>query len=86
MRFYKGTGNTGTHVGHLWTPAGTSLGTVTFTGETATGWQQATSPPRCRSRASTTYVVSYYAPVGRYAVGRELLRDRRGRQRRRCTR
>ena len=26
VRFYKGTGNTGTHVGHLWTPPGTLLG------------------------------------------------------------
>src|SRR4051812_2835355 len=33
VRFYKGSGNTGTHVGHLWSVAGTSLGTVTFTGE-----------------------------------------------------
>src|SRR5882724_4602790 len=42
IRFYKGTGNTGTHVGHLWTSSGTSLASVTFTNETATGWQQAT--------------------------------------------
>ena len=34
VRFYKGTGNTGTHVGHLWSATGTNLGTVTFTGET----------------------------------------------------
>src|SRR5262249_34075549 len=42
LRFYKGAGNTGTHVGHLWTSTGTLLATVTFTNETATGWQQAT--------------------------------------------
>src|SRR5262249_28508243 len=41
VRFYKGPLNTGTHIGHLWTATGTLLGTVTFTGETATGWQQA---------------------------------------------
>src|SRR5262249_33421339 len=41
VRFYKGTGNTGTHVGHLWTGTGTLLATVTFTNETASGWQQA---------------------------------------------
>ena len=33
VRFYKGTGNTGTHVGHLWTSTGTLLATATFTGE-----------------------------------------------------
>src|SRR5262249_43755033 len=33
VRFYKGAGNTGTHVGHLWTSAGTLLAAATFTGE-----------------------------------------------------
>ena len=48
VRFYKGTGNTGTHVGSLWTAAGERLAEVTFTDETATGWQTATLPgSRC---------------------------------------
>src|SRR5262249_29883325 len=34
IRFYKGSGNTGTHVGHLWTSTGTLLATATFSGET----------------------------------------------------
>ena len=67
VRFYKGSGNTGTHVGHLWSATGTNLGTVTFTGETATGWQTATFATPVPVTAGTTYVVSYYAPVGRYA-------------------
>ena len=67
VRFYKGTGNTGTHVGHLWSSAGTNLGTVTFTGETTTGWQTATFASPIAISANTTYVASYYAPVGRYA-------------------
>jgi len=25
VRFYKGTGNTGTHIGHLWSKAGANL-------------------------------------------------------------
>jgi hypothetical protein len=37
VRFYKGSGNGGTHVAHLWTSAGTKLATATFAGETATG-------------------------------------------------
>ena len=41
VRFYKAATNTGTHVGHLWSRTGTLLGTVTFTNETASGWQQA---------------------------------------------
>src|SRR6478752_4479944 len=68
IRFYKGTGNTGTHLGHLWTTAGANLGTVTFSGESATGWQQASFATPVPITAGTTYVVSYYAPVGRYAA------------------
>jgi hypothetical protein len=66
VRFYKGTGNNGTHVGHVWTGAGEMLGTVTFTGETDSGWQQAALPAPVPVTAGTTYVVSYYAPNGRY--------------------
>jgi hypothetical protein len=68
LRFYKGTGNTGTHVGHLWTSSGTLLASVAFTNETATGWQQANLTTAVAVAASTTYVASYRAPVGRYAV------------------
>ena len=64
IRFYKGTGNTGTHVGNLWTAAGTLLATVTFTGETATGWQQASFATPVAVTANTTYVASYYARSG----------------------
>jgi hypothetical protein len=67
VRFYKGAGNTGTHVGHLWTATGQLLATVTFSGETATGWQQANFATPVTIAANTTYVVSYYAPNGRYA-------------------
>ena len=40
IRFYKGAQNTGTHVGHLWSAAGALLAEATFTGETASGWQE----------------------------------------------
>jgi WD40 repeat protein len=70
VRFYKGTGNSGTHVGRLWTNAGVLLGTVTFSNETATGWQQASFSTPITISANTTYVVSYHAPVGHYAVNR----------------
>jgi hypothetical protein len=70
IRFYKGAGNGGTHVGHLWTNAGALLGTVTFIGETATGWQQATFPNPVAVTAGTTYVASYTDPQGHYAVDR----------------
>lgn len=68
IRFFKGAGNTGTHIGKLWTATGTLLGSVTFTNETATGWQQANFATPINISANTTYVVSYNAPVGRYAI------------------
>jgi len=67
IRFYKGPDNTGTHVGHLWTRTGNLLATVTFTNESATGWQQAIFDQPVPIVADTTYVASYYAPVGRFS-------------------
>ncbi len=68
VRFYKGPSNTGTHVGHLWNASGALLGTVSFQNETATGWQQALFATPIAITANTTYVVSYFAPNGGYAV------------------
>jgi hypothetical protein len=68
VRFYKGTGNGGTHTGRLWTSAGALLATVNFTGESATGWQTATFVPAVSVTAGQTYVVSYTAPQGHYAA------------------
>nr|WP_308258296.1 DUF4082 domain-containing protein [Saccharothrix obliqua] len=68
VRFYKGAGNTGTHKGSLWSSNGLLLATGTFTGETASGWQTLTFPSPVVVQANTTYVVSYYAPNGHYAV------------------
>jgi Domain of unknown function (DUF4082)/Bacterial Ig-like domain/Bacterial Ig domain/Purple acid Phosphatase, N-terminal domain len=70
LRFYKGTTNTGTHVGHLWSRTGTMLAEATFTGETARGWQQVSLSSPVNVTAGTTYVASYHAPVGQYAWNR----------------
>ena len=67
VRFYKGTGNTGTHLGRLWSNTGTQLASATFSGETTSGWQQVNFATPVRVTAGTTYVASYYAPVGRYS-------------------
>ena len=69
VRFYKSSGNTGTHVGHLWTSAGALL--------------QLRHSPTKRLRmaagdvqravaiaANTTYVASYHTNVGHYSVTR----------------
>ncbi|TKA12746.1 DUF4082 domain-containing protein [Actinacidiphila oryziradicis] len=68
VSFYKGTGNTGTHTGSLWSADGTLLATGTFTSETASGWQQLTFASPVAIAAGTPYVVSYHAPNGNYAV------------------
>ncbi|MDQ6738785.1 MAG: DUF4082 domain-containing protein, partial [Actinomycetota bacterium] len=67
VRFYKGTQNTGIHVGNLWSQSGTLLATVTFGAETANGWQQANFAQPVDIAANTTYVVSYLAPNGYYS-------------------
>jgi hypothetical protein len=67
VRFYKSTKNTGTHSGSLWTAGGQLLAHATFTGETASGWQQVTFSPPVAIVANTTYVASYFAPVGHYS-------------------
>ncbi len=67
IRFYKGSGNTGTHVGALWRADGTLLATATFVNETASGWQQANFSSPVPVTAGTTYVASYRAPNGHYA-------------------
>ena len=68
VRFYKATGNTGTHIGNLWTANGTLLARGTFSGETASGWQQLTFTTPVDITAGTTYVASYYAPRGHYSA------------------
>ncbi|MGE5644760.1 MAG: DUF4082 domain-containing protein, partial [Acidobacteriota bacterium] len=69
IRFYKAAANTGTHTGNLWSTGGALLGTVTFTGETASGWQQANFAAPVAINANTTYIVSYFAPNGHYSYG-----------------
>jgi hypothetical protein len=68
IRFYKGTGNTGTHAATLWTTGGAPLATATFTSETESGWQEVLFAEPVEIAANTTYVASYYAPNGRYAA------------------
>ncbi len=67
IRFYKATANTGTHLGHLWSSAGTLLASATFAGESASGWQQVNFATPVAVAANTVYVASYYATVGHYS-------------------
>jgi chitodextrinase len=68
LRFYKAATNTGTHVGGLYTDTGTLLGQVTFSGESASGWQQQNLTTAVNISANTNYVVAYVAPGGHWAA------------------
>jgi hypothetical protein len=58
IRYYRDSSETGTHIGRVWSSTGTLLTSVTFTGETASGWQtQALTTPLTLT-AGQTYVVS----------------------------
>jgi hypothetical protein len=68
IRFYKGSVNTGTHVGALWSSNGALLASATFVNETASGWQQVNFATPVAINANTVYVASYFAPNGHYAA------------------
>lgn len=59
VRFYKSAANVGVHTGSLWTTGGTRLATVTFTGETGSGWQEARFSTPVSIAGDTTYIISY---------------------------
>ena len=66
IRFYKGDGVAGTHIGHLWTNTGTQLAQATFVGETANGWQEVAI--NVHINAGVNYVASVFSNVGDYAA------------------
>lgn len=72
IRFYKSAANTGTHIGNLWSIAGTLLGSATFTSESASGWQQVNFSSPIPVAANTDYVASYFAPAGHYSASADF--------------
>ena len=68
----------------LWTSTGTLLASATFTGETATGWQQVSFATPVAISANTTYVASYYRPRGPLRARPAVLHERVSTTRR-CT-
>ncbi|MGD0632531.1 MAG: N,N-dimethylformamidase beta subunit family domain-containing protein, partial [Terracidiphilus sp.] len=68
IRFYKASANAGTHIGDLWTTNGTLLATATFTGETASGWQQVNFASPVSINSNTVYVASYHCNNGHYSA------------------
>ena len=66
VRYYKDPAETGTHIGRIWAADGTPIASVTFSGESASGWQQQALTTPITLSAGTTYVVSvgYNAAFG----------------------
>jgi hypothetical protein len=58
LRYYKSPGETGTHVGRLWSSTGTQIASVTFQNESASGWQRQALNTPVNLTAGTTYTVS----------------------------
>lgn len=61
IRYYKAESETGAHTGRIWSATGQILASVTFTGETASGWQQQALSSPLAIAAGDTYVVSVNA-------------------------
>ena len=68
IRFYKASLNTGTHVGNLWSSTGTLLGSIIFSNETASGWQQMLFATPVAIASNTVYVASYHCTIGHYSA------------------
>lgn len=59
IRYWKAASETGTHIGRIWaSTSGSLLASVTFSNETASGWQQQALSTPLNIQANTTYVVS----------------------------
>jgi len=58
IRFWKASRETGSHVGHIWNASGQLLASVTFAGETPSGWQQQYLATPLAVNANSVYVVT----------------------------
>ncbi|MEH1774161.1 MAG: N,N-dimethylformamidase beta subunit family domain-containing protein [Nostoc sp.] len=72
IRFWKAASETGSHIGKIWTATGTLLASITFTNETASGWQEQLLETPLNIQSNTTYVVSVNANAYYVATYDEL--------------
>jgi hypothetical protein len=74
IRYWKAPNESGTHTGRIWSATGTLLASVTFTNESASGWQSQTLTSPLLIQGNATYVVSvnanayYVATIGGLAT------------------
>lgn len=67
IRYYKGMGTTGVHIGHIWTASGVLLATATFLNETGSGWQETVLDVPVILAPDVTIIASVFSPSGDYA-------------------
>jgi len=67
LRIYVSAENAGSQTIDLWSPNGTKLATATAN-VSGTGWQTVEFKAPIALKAGQTYIASYYAPEGQYAV------------------
>ncbi|WP_460779062.1 DUF4082 domain-containing protein, partial [Microlunatus antarcticus] len=68
VKFYKGSQNTGRHVGALYSSRGQLLARATFTSESGSGWQSVVFDDPVDVRRGGSYTVATFMPEGHYAV------------------
>ena len=68
VRFFKGSGNTGTHTGALYSSDGTLLARATYGSESSSGWQRVTFSSPVSVKSGATYTAATFMPEGHYSV------------------
>jgi hypothetical protein len=66
IRFYKSSGNIGTHSAQLYSADGTLMASKPFTSETDSGWQSVLFDSAIAITANTTYIAAYHSSLGNY--------------------
>jgi Domain of unknown function (DUF4082) len=66
IKFYKSTGNLGTHIAQLYDAGGKLLASQQSQNETANGWQTVMFTTGIPITAKTTYIAAYFSSLGNY--------------------
>jgi hypothetical protein len=68
IRFYKSSGNIGTHTVQLYNYYGAPLATSVCDNETDSGWQTVIFPTAVPIKANTMYIAAYHSSLGNYSA------------------
>jgi parallel beta-helix repeat protein len=74
-RVYRGEGNDASMPVTLWDANGNKIATATFDDSGTNGWQQVAFDAPVQVNAGESYVISYHAPDGQYAVSQNYFDD-----------